>query len=155
MESELLGNVKLREGHAGQGLASGPDGYYASTVSTLYRFNHDWQLVAYFEIRVEGVNHMGAIEFHDGFVWAGFLNHGKTDGKYDPKKNHSIIAKIDRETLKVVAMWDITADCTWIDLVCFDGTRLWVGEMHNLGIHCYRLVNDEVVRDVCCGIPEK
>ena len=40
-----------------------------------------------------------------------------------------------------------TSDCTWIDPVCFDGIRLWVGGMHNLGIHRYRLVNGELVRD--------
>ena len=121
-----------------------PLGDPGATATTLYRFDTKWQLIDSREITIEGANHMGAIDYHKPFIWAGFLNHGKTDGKYDASLNRSIIAKIDADKLEVVQTWDITADCTWIDPVCFDGTYLWVGEMHNLGIHRYRLAEGEL-----------
>ena len=146
--SVLLEQRPLVDGRAQQGLALSDEANFSSTHNTLYRFDTKWNLVKSRPIHIEGVNHLGAIHYHDGFIWAGFLNHGRTaDDEYDPTQNRSIIARIDAETLEVVATWDITEDCTWIDPVCFDGTHLWVGEMHNLGIHRYRLVDGKLVRD--------
>ena len=145
-EAIPLDQHHLASGQVEQGIALTPKFYYGATSRELLRFDNNWQLIDSRKIVIEGVNHMGAIDFHKGFVWAGFLNHGKTDGKYDPSLNRSIIAKINPEKLEVVRTWDITADCTWIDPVCFDGTYLWVGEMHNLGIHRYRLAKGELQR---------
>ena len=72
---------------------------------------------------------MGAIDYHDGHIWAGFLNHGLINGKHDPKLNRSVIAKIRAKDLKVIKTWDITDDVKWIDPVCFDGQHLWVGDL--------------------------
>ena len=44
-------------------------------------------------IRIAGVNHIGAIDHHNGFLWAGLL-HGPENGKHDPQLNRSIVAKI-------------------------------------------------------------
>lgn len=153
-KSALLEQQRLKSGHAGQGLALAEKFYFGATATTLYRFDTKWQLIDFREITIEGVNHMGAIDYHKPFIWAGFLNHGKTDGEYDPSLNRSIIAKIDAEKLEVLQTWDITEDCKWIDPVSFDGKYLWVGEMNNLGIHRYRLEGDELVRAGVLRYPE-
>lgn len=144
--SALLEQHRLKSGVVRQGLALADKFYFGATATTLYRFDTKWQLITSRDITIDGVNHMGAIDYHEPFLWAGFLNHGKTDGKYDPKLNRSKIAKIDAEKLEVLQTWDITEDCKWIDPVSFDGKYLWVGEMNNQGLHRYRLEGDELVR---------
>ncbi len=89
---------------------------------------------------------MGAVDYRDGYIWGGLLNHARVDGEYDPSQNRSIIAKIRADNLEVVATWDITEDgLTWIDPVCFDGEHVWVSEMNNLGIHRFALVDGKLV----------
>ena len=95
---------------------------------------------------MEGVNHLGAIHYHDGYIWGGFL-HGPEGGQHDPRLDRAIVAKIRAKDLRVVQTWDLTEHVTWIDPVCFDGTHLWVGDMSDLGIHRYRLVEGKLVRD--------
>ena len=145
--SRLLEQHELAAGAATQGLALAEDAYYGSTETSICRFDNNWKLIEQKTIRIEGVNHIGAIDYHDGYIWAGFLNHGRTDGKHDPKLNRSVIAKIRAKDLSVVKTWDITADVKWIDPVCFDGRYLWVGDLSNLGIHRYKFAGNELVRD--------
>lgn len=143
--SQLLEQRSLKSGRANQGIALAPDAYYSSTAGVIYRFNIDWELQQKESINIEGVNHLGAIDYHDGYLWAGLL-HGPEGGEHDPKKNRSVIAKIDAEDLTVVKTWDITRDVTWIDPVCFDGQSLYVGDLSDLGIHRYDIQDDELVR---------
>jgi len=145
--SRLIEQHELVEGTAAQGLALAGNAYYSATEKSICRFDTDWTLIEEKSIRVKGVNHMGAIDYHDGHIWAGFLNHGLTSGKHDPKLNRSVIAKIRAKDLKVIKTWDITDDVKWIDPVCFDGQHLWVGDLGDLGIHRYKLVDSELVRD--------
>ncbi len=145
-QSTLLEQHKLDAGAANQGLALTKDHYFSATSNTIYRFDTSWNLLDEKTIRIEGVNHVGAIHHHDGSLWAGLL-HGPENGKHDKQLDRSIIAKIRADDLEVVKTWDISDDVTWIDPVCFDGTSLWVGDLSDLGIHRYRLVNDELIRD--------
>lgn len=142
----MLEQRQLAEGAATQGLALTPEHYFTSTAQSIYRYDHDWNLLEEKEIRIAGVNHLGAIDYHAGFIWAGLL-HGPENGKHDPKLNRSIIAKIRATDLKVIKTWDITKDVTWIDPVCFDGQHVWVGDLSDLGIHRYRIDEDQLVRD--------
>ncbi len=145
--SRLVEQRKLAAGAATQGLALGEGSYFGSTETSICRFDTNWKLLEEKTVRVAGVNHIGAIDYHDGYIWAGFLNYGRTDGKHDPKLNRSVIAKIRAKDLSIVKTWDITADVKWIDPVCFDGRYLWVGELSDLGIHRYKLAGGELVRD--------
>lgn len=153
-QSHLLQQRALDAGEATQGLALAGDTYYGATHLSIFRFNSDWTLIEETPIRVEGVNHLGAIDYHDGHIWAGFLNSVTNEGIHDPTQNRSIIAKIRAEDLTVVQTWDITDDVKWIDPVCFDGHRLWVGDLSDLGIHRYQIVNNELVRDAIFRYPQ-
>ena len=146
-QSRLIEERSLGAGRATQGVALAEDAYYGATDKSIFRFDTQWKLIEEKPIQVNGVNHMGAIDYHDGHIWAGFLNHGLTDGKHDPALNRSIIVKIRCKDLTVVKTWDITDDVTWIDPVCFDGRHLWVGDLSDLGIHRYELVDGKLVRD--------
>ena len=146
-EAKLVEQHKFGgKGAASQGVALSKEYYYGSNSSTICRFDTKWNLIEQKTIKLEGVNHLGAIHYHDGYIWGGFL-HGPEGGKHDPKLNRSIIAKIRASDLRVVQTWDITADVKWIDPVCFDDTHLWVGDMSDLGIHRYKLIDDKLVRD--------
>jgi len=134
------------KGRAGQGVALSEKHYFTSNGKTICRFDPEWKLLEVKTIELEGVNHLGAIDYHDGYLWGGFL-HGPEGGKHDPKLNRAVIAKIRARDLAIVQTWDITADVTWIDPVCFDGGHLWVGDMSDLGIHRYRISSGELVRD--------
>lgn len=151
--SRLVEQRALKQGAANQGMALTEKHYFTSTAGSIFRFDTDWKLLEEKPIRIEGVNHLGAIDYHDGFVWAGLL-HGPEGGKHDPTLNCSIIAKIRASDLTVIKTWDITADVTWIDPVCFDGKRLWVGDLSDLGIHCYRFDGDQIVRDGVLRYPK-
>jgi len=143
------------KGAASQGLAIGEEFFYGSNAPTICRFDKQWKLLETKRIRLEGVNHIGAVDYHDGFLWAGFL-HGPEGGKHDPKLNRSLIAKIRAKDLSVVQTWDITRDVKWIDPVCFDGTHLWVGDLSDLGIHRYKLTDDRrLVRDGILRYPRE
>jgi len=152
--SRLVEQHALVEGAATQGLALAEDAYYGATEKSICRFDTDWNFLQEKSIRVEGVNHLGAIDYHDGYLWGGFLNHGLTDGKYDRRLNRAIIAKIRAKDLEIIKTWDITADVKWIDPVCFDGRYLWVGDMSDLGIHRYKLVHGELIRDGIFRYPQ-
>ena len=144
--SRLIEQRRLKKGTASQGLALSEGGHYSSTARLIYRYDKEWNYLGEKEIQVEGVNHVGAIDYHDGFLWAGLL-HGPEGGKHDPKLNRSIIAKIRASDLEVVQTWDITAEVNWIDPVCFDGKFIWVGDLSDLGIHRYRIDGEKLVRD--------
>jgi len=144
--SVLLEQHRLAKGAAQQGIALTDKHYFTSTAGSIFKYDAKWNLIEEQPIRIEGVNHLGAIDYHDGFLWAGLL-HGPENGKYDPKLNRSIIAKIRPSDLTVVKTWDITEDVTWIDPVCFDGEHVWVGDLSDLGIHRYRIDGDKIERD--------
>ncbi len=144
--STLLEQRKLAGGAATQGLALGKTHNFASNARTICRFDKNWKLIEQKTIRIDGVNHFGAIDYHDGFLWAGLL-HGPEGGKYDKTLDRGKVAKIRASDLSVVQTWDITKDLTWIDPVCFDGTHLWIGDLRDLGIHRYRFDGDRIVRD--------
>ena len=145
-ELRLIEQRKLEKGAATQGLALTEKHYFSSTARTICRFDTNWILLEEKTIRIEGVNHLGAIDHHDGFLWAGLL-HGPENGKHDPKLDRAVIAKIRTSDLEVIQTWDLTNELTWIDPVCFDGTHLWVGDLSDLGIHRYKLVDEKLVRD--------
>ena len=143
--STLVEQRRLKKGAATQGMALTAKYYFTSTARSIYRYDTNWKLLEEKPIRIDGVNHIGAIDHHGGFLWTGLL-HGPENGKHDPKLNRSIIAKIRVTDLAVDKTWDITKDVTWIDPVCFDGQYLWVGDLSDLGIHRYRLDGDQLVR---------
>ena len=138
-ESKLVEQRQLSAGAATQGLALADDYYYSADTNSVYRYNKNWELLEEKSIRIEGVNHLGAIHYHEGVLWGGLLN--------GPTGDLAIIVKIRARDLQVVQTWDITGDVTWIDPVCFDGKHLWVGDLSDLGIHRYHLVDGELVRD--------
>ena len=142
----LLEQRQLAKGNAQQGLALSAEHCFSSTSKYIYRYDRNWTLQQAKAIQIEGVNHVGAIHYHDGFIWAGLL-HGPENGMHDPKLNRSIIAKIRASDLEIIQTWDITRDVTWIDPVCWDGKHLWVGDMSDLGIHRYQVQGDKMVRD--------
>jgi len=137
----------LKAGGSTQGLAIGEKFFYGSNAKTLCRFDKNWKLIEQKTLTIKGVNHLGAIQFRDGFIWGGFLNHAVVNGKSDPTQNRSVIAKIRAKDFKVMQTWDITKDVTWIDPVCFDGTHVWVGDLSDLGLHRYRLADGKLMRD--------
>ena len=141
--SLLIERVALEKGVATQGLAVSEEHFFASNAGSIVRYSKDWIFIEEKRIRLPGVNHIGAIDYYDGNLWAGFLN-GPENGAYDSANDKGIIAKISAETLEVVATWDITTKLTWIDPVCFDGTHLWVGDLRDLGIHRYRIDGDKI-----------
>lgn len=138
-------------GSATQGVALAPEHYFASdnigATGIIYRFDRQWTLIDSKEITLPGVDHLGALSYHDGHLWTGFLN------SKGPRK--SLVVKIDVATLSVAATYDITADVTWIDPVCFDGRRVWVGDMSDLGIHAYRIQGDSLVREGILRYPKE
>ena len=115
-EDRLVETRKLERGTASQGLALTKDFYFSSTSQTICRFDTNWNNIEEKTIRIEGVNHIGAIHCHSGFVWAGLL-HGPENGEHDPKLDRAVIAKIRTSDLAVVKTWDISEDVTWIDPV--------------------------------------
>ena len=145
----------LVKGSASQGLALGRDHYFASSASELCRYDKNWNFIEQKTITVKGVNHLGAIHYRDGYIWCGFLNHAQLDGKHDPEQNRSIIAKIQASDFEIEQTWDITADVTWIDPVCFDGTHVWVGDLSDLGLHRYRLDEGKLTRDGVFRYPKE
>ena len=144
-QSALVEQVELKQGEAQQGLALTKDHYFTSSSSTIYQFDTEWNLQTSRQIEIDGVNHLGAIHHHNGFLWVGLL-HGPENGKHDKTLDCSVIAKIRASDLIVVQTWDITKDITWIDPVCFDGASLWVGDLSDQGIHRYQLQDDQLVR---------
>jgi len=145
-QAELVEEVKLVKGAASQGVALTREFYFGSNNQTICRFDRQWKLLEEKTISIEGVNHIGAIDSQDGFIWAGLL-HGPENGKHDPKLDRSVIAKIRQSDLEVVQTWDLSDDITWIDPVCFDGTSLWVGDLSDMGIHRYRLTDGKLIPD--------
>lgn len=151
--STLVEQRKLDEGAATQGMALTAEHYFTSTAGSIFRYDTAWNLLEEKPIRIDGVNHIGAIDHHDGFLWAGLLR-GPENGKHDPALDRSIIAKIRTSDLAVVKTWDITKDVTWIDPVCSDGQHLWVGDLSDLGIHRYSFDGDTIARDGVLRYPK-
>jgi len=152
MPAELLEHRQI-SGRADQGVALADQWYFGATSRSICRFTTDWELVETKPVSLPGVNHLGAIDYHDGYIWGGFLHGPVGDGSdYDPADDRAIIAKIRAKDLRVMGMWDITDDVTWIDPVYFDGEHLWVGDASDLGIHRYHfdkqgsLVRDGIFR---------
>lgn len=143
--SRLLQEHRLAKGAAQQGLALSREQYFTSTAQSIFRYDTQWRLLQEQPIRVAGVNHVGAIDYHDGHLWVGML-HGPVNGKHDPQLDRSVIARIRASDLTVVQTWDISHDVTWIDPVCFDGRHLWVGDLSDLGIHRYAIEGEKLVR---------
>lgn len=144
-QAQLVEDRELEKGSASQGIALTEEFYFGSNSQTICRFDRNWNLLEEKTIRIKGVNHLGAIDCHDGFIWAGLL-HGPEAGKHDPQLDRAVIAKIRQSDLKVVQTWDLSDDVTWIDPVCFDGKYLWVGDLSDLGIHRYLLDVGKLVR---------
>ena len=156
--SRLVETRELDGGSASQGLALSEDYYYGSTSKTICRFDTNWKFVNKRTIVVDGVNHVGAIHYHAGFLWAGLL-HGPVGGKHDSRLDGSIIAKIRSSDLEIVETWNISRDITWVDPVYFDGGHLWVGDLLlQLGDRV-RVVSAEAPVALCefvvqrCGVP--
>ncbi|MCA9095672.1 MAG: hypothetical protein KDA68_19465, partial [Planctomycetaceae bacterium] len=145
-QSVLLERHPLGKWSADQGIALTDEHYFACSAGSIFRFDNKWNPIEEKPIRIEGVNHLGAIDYQDGFLWAGLL-HGPEKGKHDPKLNRSIVSKIRASDLSVVKTWEVTPEINWIDPVCFDGESLWVGDLSDLGIHRYRFDGDEIKRD--------
>ncbi|MEE3371872.1 MAG: glycerophosphodiester phosphodiesterase family protein [Planctomycetota bacterium] len=143
--ARLLQEHRLVKGAAQQGLALSREQYFSSTAQSIFRYDTQWRLLQEQRIHVAGVNHVGAIDYHDGYLWAGML-HGPVNGKHDPQLDRSVIVKIRANDLTVVQTWDISHDVTWIDPVCFDGRYLWVGDLSDLGIHRYLIDGEKLVR---------
>ena len=149
LETPLATQLEQRTlvgGAATQGLALGKTHNFSSNARTICRFDKNWKLIEQKTIRIEGVNHFGAIDYHDGFLWAGLL-HGPEGGKYDKALDRGKVAKIRASDLTVVQTWDITRELTWIDPVCFDGKHLWIGDLRDLGVHRYKIDGDRIVRE--------
>ena len=143
--ARLIESKRLAKGAASQGLAISPDHFFSSNAGTICKFDKKWRFLKQQRIKIPLVNHVGAIDYHQGYIWAGLLN-GPSGGKYDAKKNRGVIAKIRASDLTVVKTWDVTKQLTWIDPVCFDGKHIWVGDLSDLGIHKYRIAGDKLVR---------
>ncbi|MFL2865897.1 MAG: glycerophosphodiester phosphodiesterase [Pirellulaceae bacterium] len=142
--SFLAERVALDRGMATQGLASSEKHFFASNAGSIVRYSRQWKFIEEKKIRLPGVNHIGAIDCHHGFLWAGFLN-GPENGEFDAANNKALVAKIDAATLEVVGTWDLTSKLNWIDPVCYDGTHLWVGDLSDLGIHRYMFKGEHLV----------
>ena len=140
----MLEQRQLESGEARQRLALTGEHYFSSNAKLFFRFDTERKLLEEKRIHVEGVNHNGAIDYHESFLWAGFLRGPVGGEKLVPKLNRSIIVKVDPQNLTIIQTWDITKDLTWITPVCFDETYLWVSD---LGIHRYCINDQELVRD--------
>ncbi len=152
--AELLEHHQLSAGQATQGIALSETAYFTSNSDNICRFNTSWQFEKQATIRIDGVNHVGAIDYHAGYLWAGLL-HGPEKGKYDKSLDRAIVAKIKADDLTVVKTWDITDKLTWIDPVCFDGKYLWIGDLSDLGIHRYQLKDDQLVHTGALRYPKE
>ena len=123
-------------GSASQGIALGENYYYGSNSTSICRFDKNWNFIETVPIAIEGVNHLGAIDYSGGYIWGGFLN--------APDGDCGIVAKIRPSDLTVVQTWDLTTEMTWIDPVCFGGEHLWVGDLsHGAAIYRYLLTGDD------------
>lgn len=152
MEAELIDEIELEQGAAAtQGLAAEPASYYSSAnrdgAGVIFRFDPKWKLIEKKSLHVPGVNHIGAIDYHQGRIWGGWLTGGEN------RKRRSMVTEIDAETLEILRTFEITDDVTWIDPICFDGTHVWVGDLSDLGFHRYRIEDDRLVRDAVFRYP--
>ena len=149
-ECKLLGKHQLPQGkQAVQGLAVGKKHCFSSTNSggagLIHRFTHEWKFVDSTSIKIDGVDHIGAISHHHDSIWGGWLT-STGDRK-------SIVTELRASDLKILRQFDITADITWIDPVYFDGTHVWVGDLSDLGVHRYRIDGERLVRDAIFRYP--
>lgn len=123
-------------------MAVSPQYYFAASnrdgAGLIHRYDHRWKYLETKALRVEGVDHIGAISHHKGSLWAGWLS--------TKKPRRSIITEIRAKDLKIVRQFEITEDVTWIDPVCFDGESLWIGDLSDLGIHRYKIDGDRLAR---------
>ena len=152
--SLLTNRIALEKGMATQGLAISDQHYFTSNAGSIVRYTKQWKFVEEKKIRLPGVNHIGAIDYHNGYLWAGFLN-GPENGQYDAANNKAIVAKINAKTLEVSMSWDLTSKLNWIDPVCFDGRHLWIGDLSDLGIHRYRFDGEEILHTGTLRYPKE
>jgi len=111
----------ISQGPAGQGLALGDDFYYTSNIDSISRFDKDWNFIETVAITLPGVDHLGAIDYSDGYIWGGFLS--------STAPFIATVAKIQASDLSIVQTWDLTPlGLTIIDPVTFDGEYLWIGQ---------------------------
>ena len=121
-------------GSARQGLALGTSYNYTANHDSICRFSKGWQYIETVSISVAGVDHLGAIDYHDGHLWGGFLNSAGSVAK---------VARIRAGDLGIDRTWDLTPDgLTWIDPVSFDGQYLWIGSSPS-AFHRYRLTEGD------------
>lgn len=123
MSSSLVGTLFFADcggGSARQGLALGDSYNYTANHDSICRFDKGWQYIETVPISIPGVDHLGAIDYRDGYLWGGFLNSTGSIGK---------VARIRASDMGIDRTWDLTPDgLTWIDPVCFDGQYLWIGD---------------------------
>ena len=81
-EAKLLEQRPIKKGAVTQGMALTEKHYFAANSHSICRFDKNWNLLEEKQIRIKGVNHVGAIDYHDGYLWVGLL-HGPSKGKYD------------------------------------------------------------------------
>ena len=148
--AKRLGQIRLPEAAAAvQGVAVAGEQRFGTNNSAgaglIHRYDSQWKLIETRQIRVESVDHIGAISHHDGSLWAGWLS------TKEPRR--SIVTEIRTKDLAVIRQFDITADVTWIDPVCFDGRHVWVGDLSDLGLHRYQINGSRLVRDAILRYP--
>ncbi len=78
-EARLVEQHSLLEGRAIQGLALADQEYYSANADNICRFDPQWNLLERKKIledpRLKGrVDHLGAIDVHDGVIWWALLN---------------------------------------------------------------------------------
>jgi len=147
-----LGRIRLPAGaEAVQGIAIAGEQRFgtnnAAGAGLIHRYDSNWKLIETRQIRVEGVDHIGSISRHGGSLWAGWLS------TTEPRR--SVVTEIRTKDLAVVRQFDITADVTWIDPVCFDGQNVWVGDLSDLGLHRYRINGARLTRDAILRYPQE
>jgi len=147
---QRLESVKLPAGAAAvQGLTLTKTHYFGTNNSggagLIHRYDTDWKLIETKRLKVDGVDHIGAISHFKGFLWAGWLSTGKV--------RRAIVTQIRIEDLTIKRQFDISADVNWIDPVCYDGKHVWVGDLSDLGIHRYTIDKDQLTRDAVFKYP--
>ncbi len=155
--------ISLGGFYANQGIAVDQENgrYFGATANKITRFDTDWshpqtdamirdngnavpvltdiQQGTATTIAVPQVDHFGAIDYRDGYLWVGLLESRTADLN---SGRQSAIAKIDARTLELRQVWNLADEAIrlslpeftfrGIDPVAFDGTHLWVGSSNGI-----------------------